>query len=84
MGWILILVSDGQPADRGYSGTAAEADLRGVKKDCERKGIFLVVAAIGNDKPNIERIYGDSYLDITVLEKLPQKLTQVIKRHIRI
>jgi len=81
---LLILVSDGQPADAYYSGTAAEADLRGVKKDCERKDILLVAAAIGNDKPNIERIYGDSFLDITDLTKLPQKLTQVVKRHMRI
>jgi len=81
---LLILVSDGQPADSGYGGTAAEADLRGVKKDCERKGVLLVAAAIGDDKPNIERIYGDSFMDITDLEKMPQKLTQVVKRHIRV
>jgi cobalamin biosynthesis protein CobT len=29
---ILILVSDGQPADSGYSGTAAEEDLRGIEQ----------------------------------------------------
>jgi len=81
---LLILVSDGQPADHGYHGTAAEADLRGVKKDCERKGVLLVAAAIGDDKENIERIFGDSFLDITDLGKMPQKLTQVVKRHIRI
>ena len=81
---LLILVSDGQPADTGYGGTAAEADLRGVKKNCERKGVLLVAAAIGDDKPNIERIYGDSFLDISNLEKMPQKLTQIVKRHIHI
>ena len=81
---LLILVSDGQPADSGYGGTAAEADLRGVKKDCERKGVLLVAAAIGDDKPNIERIYSDSFMDITDLEKMPQKLTQMVKRHIRV
>lgn len=81
---LLMLVSDGQPADSGYGGTAAEADLRGVKKDCERKGVLLVAAAIGDDKVNIERIYGDSYMDITDLTVMPQKLTQVIKRHIRV
>jgi len=69
---LLILISDGQPADYGYSGTAAEADLRGIKKDCERKGIHLIAAAIGEDKVNIERIYGDSFLDITDLEKMPR------------
>lgn len=81
---LLILVSDGQPADTGYYGTAAEEDLRGIKQEYQRKGILFVAAAIGNDKQNIERIYGDSFLDITDLNQLPTKLTGVVKRHIRV
>lgn len=81
---LLILVSDGQPADTGYSGTAAEEDLRGIKQEYQRKGIIFVAAAIGNDKQNIERIYGDSFLDITDLNQLPTKLTGVVKRHVRV
>ncbi len=80
---LLILVSDGQPADSGYSGTAAEEDLRGIKQEYRRKGILFVAAAIGDDKQNIERIYGDSFLDITDLNQLPVKLTAVIKRFMR-
>jgi nitric oxide reductase activation protein len=79
---ILILVSDGQPADGGYCGTAAEEDLRGVKSEYTKKHILFVAAAIGSDKENIERIYGDSYLDITDLNNLPVALTNVVKRHI--
>lgn len=81
---LLILVSDGQPADTGYSGTAAEEDLRGIKQEYQRKGVVFVAAAIGEDKPSIQRIYGDSFLDITDLEKLPGKLTSVVKKHLRI
>jgi nitric oxide reductase activation protein len=81
---LLILISDAQPADWGYSGTAAEEDLRGIKKEYQRKGILFVAAAIGDDKQNIERIYGDSFLDITDLNQLPVKLTAVVKRHIRV
>ena len=80
---ILILVSDGQPAASGYSGTAAEEDLRGIKQEYKRKGILFVAAAIGDDKQNIERIYGDSFLDITDLNQLPNKLTAVIKRFMK-
>ena len=80
---ILILVSDGQPADAGYSGTAAEEDLRGIKQEYKRKGLLFVAAAIGDDKQNIERIYGDSFLDITDLNQLPMKLTAVVKRFMR-
>lgn len=81
---ILILVSDGQPADSGYGGSAAEEDLRGIKQEYQRKGILFVAAAIGSDKENIQRIYGDSFLDITDLNQLPTKLTNVVKRHIRV
>ena len=81
---LLMLVSDGQPADSGYFGTAAEEDLRGVKQEYQRKGILFVAAAIGNDKENIERIYGDSFLDISDLNKLPVKLAGIIKRFIRL
>lgn len=80
---ILMLVSDGQPAASGYSGTAAEEDLRGIKQEYKRKGILFVAAAIGDDKQNIERIYGDSFLDITDLNQLPVKLTAVIKRFLK-
>ena len=81
---ILMLVSDGQPSAPGYGGTAAEEDLRGIKQEYKRKGILFVAAAIGDDKQNIERIYGDSFLDITDLNELPVKLTAVIKRFLRI
>ena len=81
---ILILVSDGQPADSGYGGSAAEEDLRGIKQEYQRKGILFVAAAIGDDKQNIERIYGDSFLDISDLNQLPIKLTAVVKRHVRV
>ena len=40
--------------------------------------------AIGDDKVNIERIYGDAFMDITDLGKLPVALTNVVKRHIRV
>ena len=81
---ILILVSDGQPADSGYGGSAAEEDLRGIKQEYQRKGILFVAAAIGDDKQNIERIYGDSFLDISDLNQLPTKLTAVVKRYVRV
>ena len=80
---LLILVSDGQPADTGYYGTAAEEDLRGIQQEYRRKGILFIAAAIGDDKENMERIYGDSFLDITDLHQLPVKLTQVVKRFLR-
>lgn len=77
---ILILVSDGQPAAPVTTGSAAEEDLRGIKQEYRRKGVLFIAAAIGEDKQNIERIYGDSFMDITDLNQLPVKLTAAVKR----
>ena len=80
---LLIIISDGQPAAYGYSGTEAEADLRGIKKEYEKKGIRLFAAAIGSDKENIKRIYKDGFLDITDLEKLPKNMTLLVKQYLK-
>ena len=81
---LLMLVSDGQPAaSGGYMGTAAEADLRGIKQEFTNKGMIFVAAAIGSDKENIERIYGSSFLDITDLTQLPFLLVKKIERTLK-
>lgn len=81
---ILILVSDGQPADDDYYGPAADDDLQKTVREYTKKGILFIAAAIGSDKPEIERIYGNAFMDISDLNTLPEKLTGVIKRHIRV
>jgi nitric oxide reductase activation protein len=80
---LLMIISDGQPNDDGYSGSAAEADLRGIKVEFSRKGVDLYAAAIGDDKENIERTYGSGFLDITDLNQLPILLTNIIARNIK-
>ena len=80
---LLMLISDGQPAASGYYGTAAEEDLRGIQHEYKRKNVLFVAAAIGNDKDNIARIYGDAFMDISDISQLPVKLTNVVKRFIK-
>lgn len=79
---MLFIICDGQPNDDGYTGTAAEADLRGIKLEYSRKGVQIFAAAIGDNQANIERIYGAGYLDITDLNQLPIMLTQLIARNL--
>lgn len=79
---MLIIISDGQPNDDGYSGSAAEADLRGIKLEYSRRGVQIFAAAIGTDRDRIERIYGNGYLDISDLNQLPIMLTQLIARNL--
>ena len=79
---MLFIICDGQPNDSGYSGTEAEADLRGIKLEYSRKGVQIFAAAIGDDRDRIERIYGAGYLDITDLNQLPVMLTNLIARNL--
>ena len=57
--------------------------FRGIKKEYSTKGIQLFAAAIGDDKANIQRIYGDGFLDITNLEKLPVNLGKLIIQQVK-
>lgn len=78
---LLLVISDGQPSAFGYSGTAAEADIRAVLKDYERFGIKYIAAAIDADKERIREIYGNErFLDITALELLPAEIAAIIRR----
>ena len=81
---ILILVSDGQPAAHGYGGQEAEADLKSIKKQLNRAGIPLFAAAIGADKENIHRIYGDGFMDISDLNDMPKVLAHLITKFCKI
>ena len=72
-----------QPADTGYRGTEAEADLRGIKKEYARQNIVLFAAAIGEDKDAIQRIYQEGFLDITRLDDLPKNLTLLVKQYLK-
>ena len=80
---LLLTISDGQPCADGYYGTEAEADLRGIKREMTNRGVTIFAAAIGEDKDNIEWIYGDGFLDISNLDDLPVSLTRLIAQRIR-
>ena len=43
----------------------------------------MFAAAIGDDKPNIKRIYGDGFLDISDLNRLPVNLGSLIIQYIK-
>lgn len=80
---LLILISDGKPYADGYLGRAAEEDLRSVKHEYAKKGVTLFAAAIGDDKEDIQRIYGDGFLDITDLNALPMNLSKLILKFLK-
>lgn len=77
---ILIVFSDGQPEAFGYSGKPAYDDLSATAKEYIRKKIHIIAAAIGDDKPAIENIYGDAFMNISNLKDIPKLLTDRIKK----
>lgn len=80
---LLIVISDGQPADYGYGGPLAEKEMQEICREYRKKGITIFAAAIGNDKENIKRIYKEGFLDISDLNKLPKSMVTLIKKHIK-
>lgn len=81
---ILIMISDGQPNAVGYHGTVAEKDMASIVSEYRRKGIIFFAAAIGNDQENIRRIYGgESFLNISDPNKLPETLAGLVRRFFR-
>ena len=79
---LLIIISDGQPNHHNYGGEAAEKDIQNIVKSAKHKDIEIIAAAIGDDRDNINRIYGDTYLDISELDKLPKVLTEIVKKRV--
>lgn len=80
---LMIIISDGRPNSRFYSGASAEKDLQNIKNEFERKGGRLIAAAIGDDRDTIKRIYGNSFLDVTDVNKLPLKMASIISKYVQ-
>lgn len=79
---LVIVVSDGQPNHQGYQGQVAFDDLRKIKSDAKKSGIDVVAAAIDEDKEIIKSIYGEGFLNISNLKRLPQAITNTIKKYL--
>ena len=78
---ICIMISDGLPnAEKNhYNGKIAEKDLKNVCEKYRKKGITIIVAAIGEDKERIKNIYEDGFLDIKSPKDLPKVFTNILK-----
>ena len=79
---LLVVISDGRPNHDGYGGEEAAKDIQGILKKAKREGIEVLACAIGSDKENIKAIYGDSFIDISDLAKLPGTLVNIVKKRI--
>lgn len=78
---LLIIISDGEPSayDSREEGVA---DVKDVVKRYSRKGVEIIAAAIGDDKAQIQEIYGNGFLDVSDLNKLPDILCKLLKKRL--
>lgn len=79
---LLMIISDGQPNDGNYHGEAAYEDIRDIVAHSARKGIHTIAFAIGDDKEQIKKIYGEGFIDISDLSTLPKKLAGIVRRYV--
>lgn len=76
---VCIILTDGKPNAKGYSGIQAKEDCQMLYQKYKAKGIMVVVAAIGNDKQEIKEIYGDSFLDVKSVKEIPKVFNKILK-----
>lgn len=79
---VLLVISDGQPCASGYYGEDACADMQNIVKKSNRKGMKTFAAAIGSDKPAINGIYGEGFIDISDLDQMPKILLKLLKKQL--
>lgn len=79
---LFIIISDGRPNDGGYCGTVAFDDMKSIVAKYRRRGVETLAAAIGEDKDIIESIYGNGFIDVSDIEKLPKTMTAIVKKRL--
>lgn len=79
---LLVIVSDGQPNHTDYGGELAERDIQEIVRRGKRRGVETIAAAIGDDRTQIRRIYGESFLDVSDLQKLPKTFVNIVKKRL--
>lgn len=80
---ILFIVSDGRPNAFNYGGITAVNELKELNDKAKKSGVVVFAAAIGEDKKQIEAIYGDSFLDITDMDSMSKIFIDKIKSFIK-
>lgn len=79
---LMIIISDGSPADDDYSGEEARKDISDTVNHFRRKGLTIYGAAIDDDKDIIQEIYGKGFLSIDNLDLLPKTLVRLVRQNI--
>lgn len=77
---VLFIITDGEPCAGMYIGAKAEKHCSDVIAAYKKKGIQCIAFGIECSQDSMKRIYGDSYIDVKDLSKLPSDLAKIMKR----
>ncbi|MFQ8833046.1 MAG: hypothetical protein ACLR7U_09360 [Ruthenibacterium lactatiformans] len=67
--------------DRRPLADGADA-LQKIIKEAKKDGVTVVGAGIGASRSAVEKEFGDAFLDVSDMEKMPQLLAGIVKRHL--
>lgn len=79
---LLFIISDGKPNHNNYGGEEAAKDIREIIRKYRNLGVEIISAGIGDDRDSLRPIYGDTYLDIADLSRLPKTAATIVGKRI--
>ena len=78
---LLIVITDGESADNhAYDGD--EKPIAKMMRLLRRDNVIVVAAGIGDDRQQVEKEFGDGFLDITDINMMPEQLVALIKKNL--
>lgn len=87
---LLLVISDGIPAARGYGMELGKRDCQEVVARYKKKGISVITAGIDSCAPDIKKVYLEGaqpkyaakFLDFTDMSRLPKAFATIIKKEL--
>lgn len=78
---LLIVITDGQSGDNVYI-SKSEHLISKMIYELRRKNVIVVAAGIGKDRADVEREFGQNFMNISNIAEMPEQLVNLIKKNI--
>lgn len=78
---LLIVITDGCSADN-YEIDGNERFIEKMIRVLHKDNVIVVAAGIGSDREQVEKEFGDNFMDITDIDMMPEQLVDLIKRNL--
>lgn len=78
---LLIVITDGCSGDN-MTLAGNEKSITKMIRDMRHENIIVVAAGIGEDRKEVEKEFGHTFMDISDIQMMPEQLVQLIKKHL--